>query len=68
MTITEILVQSGTANSKSEARRLVAQGGVRVDDVKVIDCDVDIDYNCIVRVGVSKVIVYFPEDGEIKTQ
>jgi tyrosyl-tRNA synthetase len=35
MTLTELLVATGFAPSKSEARRLITQGGVRLDEAKV---------------------------------
>jgi tyrosyl-tRNA synthetase len=37
MTIVEVLVASGLARSKSEARRLVKQGGVRLNGLRVSD-------------------------------
>ncbi len=38
MGLLDILVSAGLCASKGEARRLVQQGGVSVDDVKVNDC------------------------------
>jgi tyrosyl-tRNA synthetase len=35
--ILDLLVRTGLAPSKSEARRLVTQGGIAVDDNKVIN-------------------------------
>jgi len=43
----EILVDSGLAGSKSEARRLIAQGGIKVADVKVDDPNMEFDLNYI---------------------
>lgn len=40
--IVGLLVASGTAKSNSEARRLIEQGGVRVDDMRIIDPKKDI--------------------------
>jgi tyrosyl-tRNA synthetase len=37
--IVELLYNSGLVSSKSEARRLIAQGGIKVDDKKVNDPD-----------------------------
>lgn len=37
MPLAELLVKAGLAKSKSEARRLVEQGGVKIDDVKQSD-------------------------------
>lgn len=43
----EILVDSGLAGSKSEARRLIAQGGIKVGDIKVDDPNMEFDLNYI---------------------
>ena len=37
--VLDILVESGLAPSKSEARRLVEQGGVSIDGEKVLDAN-----------------------------
>jgi tyrosyl-tRNA synthetase len=37
--ITRLLVETGLAPSRSEARRLIIQGGVRIDDKKVSDIE-----------------------------
>ncbi|GAB4412325.1 MAG: tyrosine--tRNA ligase [Anaerolineales bacterium] len=39
LNIVDLMVQAGTAASKSEARRLIQQGGVRLDDVVVDSVD-----------------------------
>ena len=39
ISIIDLLVATGLTKSKSEARRLVQQGGVSVDDVKVASVD-----------------------------
>ncbi len=41
-TIVDAMVAAGVAKSKGEARRLVEQGGVSVDDTKVTDCNMPI--------------------------
>ena len=53
MKILDLLVTSGMAPSKSEGRRLVQQGGVRLDDTRVenIDADVTVDGNAVLQVG-----------------
>jgi tyrosyl-tRNA synthetase len=54
--ILELLMGAGLAQSSSEARRLVAQGGVRVDDAKVEDIQtrVAVKDGTILRVGKRK--------------
>ena len=49
----DLLVKTGLAPSKSEARRLVQQGGISVDDVKVTDpnAPVKIDGEVIIKKG-----------------
>lgn len=51
--ILDLLVKTGLAPSKSEARRLVQQGGISVDDAKVTDPNalVKIDAEVIVKKG-----------------
>jgi tyrosyl-tRNA synthetase len=51
--IVSLLVDTAMAASKSEARRLVTQGGVSIDAVKVTDpyASVDITEQRILRVG-----------------
>lgn len=51
--IMDLLVKTGLAPSKSEARRLVQQGGISVDDVKVTDpnAPVKIDGEVIIKKG-----------------
>ena len=39
MTIVELLVQAGLVRSKSEARRLVQQGGVSLDGQRISEID-----------------------------
>ncbi|MBR6619329.1 MAG: tyrosine--tRNA ligase [Clostridia bacterium] len=43
ITVIDVLVKAGLAKSKGEARRLIEQGGVSVDDIKVASIDVAID-------------------------
>lgn len=43
----ELLVKTGIAPSKGEARRLVQQGGVSIDDVKVEDITAAIDQSAL---------------------
>ncbi|MBQ8685729.1 MAG: tyrosine--tRNA ligase [Clostridia bacterium] len=41
-TVVDAMVAAGVAKSKGEARRLIEQGGVSVDESKVIDCNMAI--------------------------
>jgi tyrosyl-tRNA synthetase len=56
--IIDLLVDSGLASSSSEARRLISQGGVRVDDEKVEDiaAHIEVRSGMIVRVGKRRVL------------
>lgn len=55
--ILSIIVASNLAPSKSEARRLVVQGGISVDEDKIIDPNYVIDKNTIViKKGKKKIL------------
>ena len=55
--ILSIIVASKLAPSKSEARRLVVQGGISVDEDKIIDPNYVIDKNTVViKKGKKKII------------
>ena len=41
----DLMVFVGLCPSKSEARRLVTQGGVSVDDVKITDPNAQVDFS-----------------------
>lgn len=58
MPLVELLVAVGTAKSKSEARRLVEQGAVKIDDVKQSDAGVVIDLSSsrLAQVGPRKFV------------
>ena len=47
-TILDVLTISNLASSKSEARRLVEQGGVKVDEEKITDPNYTIDKEVVV--------------------
>jgi tyrosyl-tRNA synthetase len=51
--ITDLLTDAGLAKSSSDARRLIEQGGVRIDDEKVQDIDLRVEprEGMIIRVG-----------------
>ncbi len=51
--VVDLLVEAGLAPSKSQARRLIDQGGVRIDGEPVSDVDltVDVEEGIVVQVG-----------------
>jgi len=51
ITISRLLVDAGLVTSHSEAMRLIAQGGVSIDGVKVIDINQHIGKNAIIKAG-----------------
>ncbi len=61
--ILDLLELSGFVSSRSEARRLIDQGGVRLDDEKVTEVDFDplIEEDRILRVGKKKFARMVPE-------
>jgi tyrosyl-tRNA synthetase len=50
-TIGRVLVEAGMATSRSEANRLIAQGAVSIDGVKIIDINQHIGKNVIIKAG-----------------
>lgn len=56
--ITELLVHTGLAGSKSEAKRLIEQGGVEVNNERVEDLaqEIPIKDNTLVKVGKRKYV------------
>lgn len=56
--ITELLVQTGLAASKSEAKRLIEQGGVEIDNEKVEDTaqEIPINEEILIKVGKRKYV------------
>jgi len=64
--IVDLLDISGFASSRSEARRLVKQGGVKVDDEKVetVDCDPLLDERLILQVGKTNFARFLPPEEE----
>jgi tyrosyl-tRNA synthetase len=61
--IVELLVQTGVANSKSEAKRLIQLGGVSIDGVKIndIDATVGLDKSFVIKVGKRKFLKIKPK-------
>ena len=53
MTVADLFVRAGLVGSKSEAKRLVQQGGLSIDAAKVVDADVpfEIAASVLLRVG-----------------
>jgi tyrosyl-tRNA synthetase len=49
--ITVVLTDAGLVASRGEARRLVQQGGVSIDDVKVTESQVELREGAIVKLG-----------------
>lgn len=51
--LVDVIVGTKLATSKSEARRLIVQGGVKVDDVKLenVDAKLDISKSYLIQVG-----------------
>lgn len=58
MPIVKLIVSAGLAPSASEARRLIVQGGVRINDTKVEDSNlvVKIEPGTVIRVGKRRFI------------
>lgn len=49
--IVDVLVETGLASSKSEARRLIEQGGVEINGEKVSSTDTEVPENAIIKKG-----------------
>jgi tyrosyl-tRNA synthetase len=58
--IVELLAAAGMAPSRSEARRLIAGGGVRVDGVRVDSADATVTPPAVVQVGRRRVVRVVP--------
>lgn len=50
-TIVDVLVAAKIASSKSDARRLIAQGGVKIDDVVVKDVEIPVKRGSVIQKG-----------------
>ncbi|MDA1024393.1 MAG: tyrosine--tRNA ligase [bacterium] len=62
MPIVDLLVASGLTPSKNEARRVIAQGGVKIDDVKIPSDEV------IVELGEGDVIIQKGKRGFLRVK
>ena len=56
MDLIPILVQNNIISSKSEFKRLIAQGGVRVNQEKLNDIDFKLSDNDVIKIGKQKFI------------
>jgi tyrosyl-tRNA synthetase len=57
-----LLADSQLAKSRSEASRLIAQGAVSIDGVKVSDSPVQLKHGCIVRAGKRRFVKIVDSD------
>jgi tyrosyl-tRNA synthetase len=51
ITISRLLVEAGLVSSRSEAMRLVSQGGVSIDGNKITDANQKVPKNVIIKAG-----------------
>ena len=56
MNLIPILVQNNIISSKSEFKRLIVQGGVRVNQEKLNDMDLKLSNNDVIKIGKKKFI------------
>ncbi len=63
-TLIEVMVESGLAGSKGQARRLVQQGGVRLNEQVVSDPNqaLELDESQVLRVGKRRFLRLLPRD------
>ncbi len=61
--VVELLVMTGLASSKSEAKRLIQLGGVSIDGTKIndIDAQVELDKSFVLKVGKRKFLRIKPK-------
>ncbi len=61
--LVDLLVSIGAASSRSEARRLISQGGVRLNGEKITDIHskIDVDSEKVLRVGKRKFFKLVPK-------
>jgi len=63
--LVDVLQESGLAKSKSEARRLIEQGAVSIDEVKIIDPEFNLTIDditnevAILRKGKKNLLVLY---------
>ena len=56
MDLIPLLVQNNIISSKSEFKRLIVQGGVRVNQEKLNDMDFKLSNNDVIKIGKKKFI------------
>jgi tyrosyl-tRNA synthetase len=56
VSIPQVMVDAGLAKSKSEASRLIAQGGVELDGVRVVEPNCEVRSGAILKVGKRRFI------------
>lgn len=63
-TYADLLVETGFAASKSEARRLIEQGGVEIDNEKIVEPNKEttVKTNAVLKVGKRKFVEIIVED------
>jgi tyrosyl-tRNA synthetase len=63
--LVEVMLASGVSGSKSEARRLIQQRGVRLDDqvIEGIDAKLAIEQPMVLRVGKRQFVRLIPKSG-----
>lgn len=68
-TVAEVLVEVGLAKSNSQARRLVEQGGVKQDGIKIENTGTAVISGATISVGPSKFVkvLYLPHEGARNT-
>ncbi len=49
--LVDVIVESGMVKSKNEARRLIQQGGIELDNSKISDINAKISQSGIMKVG-----------------
>ena len=65
MKLVKIIVLAGAAKSNSEARRLIQQGGVEVDQKPVMDIDNELkERDYIIRIGKKRFAKVVPKKGK----
>jgi len=69
MNIVEIIFQNNLAKSRGEARRLIGQGGVKIEEEKITDSDLQVvfDKEQILKVGKRRFLRLLPAEGSLKT-
>ena len=55
--IAEILVNNNIIKSKNEFRRLISQGGVKLNDKRILDLsEIDLENNPVLQIGKKKFV------------